>query len=163
VRAPAPQEQLFPVLAVAAAILAIWYAAAVWLNAPQLVDRYGREGQAWTASRLVTDAWAMERPVLPAPHQVVAELRRTVLDVPATSRRSLVYHGWVTLGSTLLGFALGALLGCALAVGIVQVPTLDRSLMPWIVASQTIPILAIAPMVIVVLGSMGSPGSCRRR
>jgi len=147
-----------PVLAVAAAIVAVWYAGAVWLNAPQLVDRYGREGQAWTASRLVADAWEMERPVLPAPHQVLAELRRTVVDVPPSSRRSLVYHGWVTLGSTLLGFALGAVLGCSLAIGIVQVPTLDRSLMPWIVASQTIPILAIAPMVIVVLGSMGVTG-----
>ena len=40
-----------------------------------------------------------------------------------------------------------------LAVLIVHVRTLERSLMPWIIASQTIPILAIAPMVIVVLGS----------
>ena len=37
-------------------------------------------------------------------------------------------------------------------------PALDRTLMPWIIASQTIPILAIAPMIIVVLGSMGIVG-----
>jgi len=42
-----------------------------------------------------------------------------------------------------------------LAVGIVHIRTLERSLMPWIIASQTIPILAIAPMIIVVLGSLG--------
>ena len=37
-------------------------------------------------------------------------------------------------------------------------PSLDKSLMPWVVASQTIPILAIAPMVIVVLASIGLTG-----
>jgi NitT/TauT family transport system permease protein len=36
--------------------------------------------------------------------------------------------------------------------------TLNKSLMPWIIASQTIPILAIAPMIIVVLGSIGFTG-----
>lgn len=158
VRSAALHGRVLPVLTVAAVILALWYAGAVWLNAPLLIDRYGREDQAWTASRLVADAWAMERPVLPAPHQVVAELRRTTLDVAVTSRRSLVYHGWVTLGSTLLGFAMGAAFGCLLAVGIVRVPALDRSLMPWIIASQTIPILAVAPMVVVVLGSLGLTG-----
>jgi NitT/TauT family transport system permease protein len=45
-----------------------------------------------------------------------------------------------------------------LAVAIVHVRALNRSLMPWIIASQTIPILAIAPMIIVVLGSMGMTG-----
>ena len=45
-----------------------------------------------------------------------------------------------------------------LAVLIVHVRTLERSLMPWIISSQTIPILAIAPIVIVVLGSIGITG-----
>jgi NitT/TauT family transport system permease protein len=45
-----------------------------------------------------------------------------------------------------------------LAAGIVHVRTLDRSLMPWIIASQTVPILAIAPMIIVILGALGMVG-----
>jgi NitT/TauT family transport system permease protein len=147
-----------PLATVCGVIVLLWYAAAVWLNAPQLLDRYARAHQPWIASRLVADAWAMDRSVLPAPHQVLAELRKTVLDVSPSSKRSLVYHGWVTLASSLLGFALGTALGCLLALGIVQVPTLDRSLMPWIVASQTVPILAIAPMIVVVLGSLGVTG-----
>jgi NitT/TauT family transport system permease protein len=53
---------------------------------------------------------------------------------------------------------MGALLGIVLAVLIVHVRTLERSLMPWIISSQTIPILAIAPIVIVVLGSIGITG-----
>ena len=72
--------------------------------------------------------------------------------------KSLVYHVWVTLSSTLLGFVLGTLLGIGLAVAIVHFKLLSKSLMPWIIASQTIPILAIAPMVIVVLGSVGLTG-----
>jgi NitT/TauT family transport system permease protein len=51
-----------------------------------------------------------------------------------------------------------SLLGIVLAIGIVHLTFLSKSLMPWIIASQTIPILAIAPMVIVVLGSMGFTG-----
>jgi NitT/TauT family transport system permease protein len=72
--------------------------------------------------------------------------------------KSLVYHSWVTLSSTVLGFIFGALLGIGLAIAIVHSKFLSKSLMPWIVASQTIPILAIAPMVIVVLGSIGFTG-----
>ena len=96
--------------------------------------------------------------MLPAPHQILVELKKTVIDTPVTSRRSLLFHAWVTLSSTLLGFGLGSLLGIVLAVLIVHVKTLERSLMPWIISSQTIPILAIAPIIIVVLGSIGITG-----
>ena len=147
-----------PVLAVTAVILVVWYAAAVWLNAPRLIEGYGNTEEEWTAGRLVADAWAMERPVLPAPHQVVAELWRSTVEVRPSSPRSLLYHAGVTLASTLLGFGFGTVLGIGLAVAIVHVRTLETSLLPWIITSQTIPILAIAPMVIVVLGSMGIKG-----
>jgi NitT/TauT family transport system permease protein len=147
-----------PLAVVCLALLALWYLGAVWLNAPVLIDGYERRGEAWSLTRLAGDAMAMERPILPAPHQVVVELNDTVLGRAVTSKRSLVYHAWVTLSSTLLGFVMGTLLGILLAVGIVHVRTLDRSLLPWVIASQTIPILAIAPMIIVVLGNIGFTG-----
>src|SRR5205823_8221951 len=92
------------------------------------------------------------------PHQVIVEVWNAVFTVAPWRPRSLVYHCWVTLSSTLLGFVFGTLLGIGLAIAIVHVRSLERSLMPWIIASQTIPILAIAPMVIVVLGSIGLTG-----
>jgi NitT/TauT family transport system permease protein len=101
---------------------------------------------------------AQERPVLPAPHQVFAELWDTTVNKAITSKRSLVYHAWITLSATLMGFAMGGLLGILLAVAIVHNRAMDRSLMPWVVASQTIPILAIAPMIIVVLNAVGISG-----
>ena len=152
------QGTFLPVLTVVASLIVIWYAGAVYLNSPQLIDRYQKKGVDWDISRLAQDAWKMERPVLPAPHQVGVELKKTVIDKRVTSKRSLVYHAGITLSSSLLGFALGTLLGIALAIGIVYVTTLDRSLMPWIIASQTVPILALAPMIIVVLGSIGITG-----
>ena len=63
----------------------------------------------------------------------------------------------MTLWATLLG-SVGAGPGLLLAVGIVHDRAMDPSVMPWAIASQTIPILAIAPMIIVVLNSIGVKG-----
>jgi NitT/TauT family transport system permease protein len=75
-----------------------------------------------------------------------------------SSKKSLVYHGWITISATLLGFAMGTGLGILLAVGIIHNRAMDLSVMPWAIASQTIPILAIAPMIIVVMNSLGVQG-----
>ena len=53
---------------------------------------------------------------------------------------------------------MGTLLGILLALGIVHNKAMDLSVMPWVIASQTIPILAIAPMIIVVMNSVGVTG-----
>lgn len=155
--APA-MRNLLPVLTVVAAIFVIWYGAAVWLNAAWAYDQAARADRTLSFSELVADAWAQEKPKLPAPHQVAVELWETTVEKNVTSRRSLVYHAWVTLSATLLGFAMGTALGVALAVGIVYNRTMDMSVMPWVIASQTIPILAIAPMIIVVLNAVGLSG-----
>jgi NitT/TauT family transport system permease protein len=56
-----------------------------------------------------------------------------------------------------VGFGLGASIGFALAVVLAHSRLLQRGLLPYIVASQTVPILAIAPMVVVWLGGRGAP------
>lgn len=151
-------RSFIPILTVVLAILAIWYACTIWLNAPFQIDTYERGKVEWTAERLVLDTMAQERPVLPAPHQVAVELWNTTVLRKVTSNRSLVKHAWITLAPTLLGFVMGTGLGILLAVGIVHMRSLDRSVMPWVIASQTIPILAIAPMIIVVLNAVGIQG-----
>ncbi|MFD2740519.1 ABC transporter permease [Sulfitobacter aestuarii] len=152
------RRSVVPVLAVLGFLLLFWYAAAVWLNAPWAYDKATRSGAVLDARSLVLDTWTQDKPKLPAPHQVGAELWATVVQKNITSKRSLVYHSWVTLSATLLGFALGTGLGVLLAVGIVFNRTMDMSVMPWVIASQTIPILAIAPMIIVVLNAVGISG-----
>lgn len=147
-----------PILIVVAAIVALWYAFAIYLNSPWQLDVYEKAGAQWSVTDFVRDTLRQERPVLPSPHQVAAEIWKTTALLPPGSKRSLFYHGWITLSSTLLGFAMGTVLGILLAVFIVHNRAADRSVMPWIVASQTIPILAIAPMIIVVLNAVGLSG-----
>ncbi|WP_085899192.1 ABC transporter permease subunit [Kiloniella majae] len=147
-----------PVLVIVMAIIAIWYFSAVMLNSPFQKEIYKRNSVEWTTSQLISDTLSQERPVLPAPDQVVVELYKTTILKKVTSKRSLVYHSWITLSTTLLGFIIGTVLGILLAVGIVHNRSLDKSLMPWIISSQTIPILAIAPMIIVVLNAIGIQG-----
>ena len=153
------QGQTVPILVVLAALVALWYGFAVYLNAPWQLDVYAKANKAdWTVSDLFADTLSQDRPVLPAAHQVFEEIWKTTVEKPVTSKRSLVYHAWVTLSATLLGFVIGTGLGVVLAVLILHNRAVDRSLMPWVVASQTIPILAIAPMIIVVLNAVGLSG-----
>ncbi len=152
-------HRAWPVLVVVVGIIAIWYVAAVLLNTPFQKDLYKRgKVTEYTTEQLVRDTLAQERPVLPAPHQIAREIYNTTVEKKITSKRSLVYHSWITLSSTLLGFLIGTLLGVILAAAIVHNRSLDKSLMPWVISSQTIPILAVAPMIIVVLNAIGIQG-----
>jgi NitT/TauT family transport system permease protein len=63
-----------------------------------------------------------------------------------------------TAKEAFVGFVLGATVGFVIAVVLVHSNLLQRGFLPYIVASQTVPILAIAPMVVVWLGGRGLPG-----
>ena len=150
--------QRAPVVVVVAALLVVWYVAAILMNAPLVRDAFEREETKYTVSDLIAGTLTAERPLVAAPHQVVAEFAELVFGFPPDSPRSLVYHSAVTLSATCLGFALGAAFGILLAVLIVHIRTLEKSLLPWIICSQMVPILAVAPIVIVVLGALGLHG-----
>ena len=151
-------RNVVPILTVLTAILALWYVGAIWMNSAWTLAQAERAGEEVSFRVLVADTMSQDRPRLPAPHQVAAELNKTVIETKVTSKRSLVFHGWITLQSTLAGFALGTGLGILMAVGIVYSRTINMSLMPWAIISQTIPIVALAPMIIVVLASIGVEG-----
>ncbi len=148
----------WPVITMLAAVLLLWYVGSVGLNAAGAIERVLAPKGPYSTLDLIATTLEMQRPVLPAPHQVALELWHSLLDWPLDSPRNLLYHVAVTAQSTLVGFVLGTLLGVALAAAIVHSRTLDRALLPWIVASQTVPVLAIAPIVLVILGSLGFSG-----
>ena len=152
------KHKFLPVTTIVLAILLLWYVFAVILNAPFQRDMDTRNNITPTTSEFISATLSQPKPILPAPHQVAQNVFENTFLRKLSSNRSLVYHAGVTLFSTVLGFALGTILGILIAVGIVHIKALDRSLMPWIIASQTVPILAIAPMVIVVLGSINITG-----
>ena len=68
-----------------------------------------------------------------------------------TTLQRLIGAALFTLRNAAIGFALGSLLGLGLAILLVHVRMLERSLVPIIVASQTIPIIAIAPLIVIGL------------
>lgn len=172
-----------PILTVVAVLVALWYLAVIPMNAQWERDQAARAGVEIGWAEIIPATMAQERPVLPAPHQVVLGLwegtlgcdavgRRACRDTTPltaaglaeravatlTSNRSLIYHGWITLSATMLGFVIGTGGGILLAIGIVHNRAMDASVMPWAIASQTIPIIALAPMIIVVLNSIGISG-----
>ncbi|MBV9136011.1 MAG: ABC transporter permease subunit, partial [Hyphomicrobiales bacterium] len=148
----------FPIFVVVFFILIIWYVAAFFMNLDLQRDAFANADQAYSTSDLVEGTMSQDRPRLPAPHQIAAEIDKTVFELSPSSKRSLVYHGAVTLEATLLGFAIGSALGMLLAVMIVHAASLERSLMPWIIASQTIPIIALAPMIVVIMNQFDVTG-----
>ncbi len=152
------REQAVPVAVILAAIVLLWYGLTVALNAQGVIERVLADKPGWTWQDLVSATMSMERPVLPAPHQVAEDLWSSVTGWPLDSPRNLLFHVAVTAQSTLVGFAMGTVLGLVLSVCIVHSRTLDRALLPWIVASQSVPVLAIAPIVLVILGSLGFAG-----
>jgi len=152
------QRDGWPVAVLLLALLLLWYVGAVWMNAAGAIERVLPADDAWGWRDLLAATLDMQRPVLPAPHQVALDFWRSLVDWPLNSPRNLLFHVAVTAESTLWGFVMGTLLGLLLAVLIVHSRTLDRALLPWIVASQTVPVLAIAPIVLVILGSLGVEG-----
>jgi NitT/TauT family transport system permease protein len=114
----------------------------------------------WEAFRWlwIREAWtwpfAVDDITLPHLHLIVRQLFE-----PATAGGPLLitilwHSALFTAKEALVGFAIGASIGFLLGVALSQFRVLQRGLLPYIVASQTIPILAIAPMVVVGLGSL---------
>jgi NitT/TauT family transport system permease protein len=105
----------------------------------------------------VTTGWTWPFPVnnttLPHVHTIVKALfEPSRTDGPLLI--TVLFHSAVfTAKEAMTGFVLGAVVGFALACGLVHSRLAQRALLPYIVASQTIPILAVAPMVVVWLKS----------
>jgi NitT/TauT family transport system permease protein len=110
------------------------------------------ETTGWTWPFVVDDT------TMPHLHDIFAAFAE-----PATAGGPALIHplldaAWFTAKEAFAGFLLGAAIGFALAVVLAHSRLLERGLLPYIVASQTVPILAIAPMVVVGLGSKGVEG-----
>jgi len=151
-------ERYSPLATTVLALIAIWYVAALAMNWTLVRDGFEREETPYAVADVVAGAMSAQRPLLPAPHQVVAAFLDGVFGYPPLAPRSLVYHSLVTVSATILGFVLGTLFGIVLALLIVHSRVLERSLLPWIICSQMVPIVALAPIFIVVLGAIGLQG-----
>lgn len=149
-------RNLVPMLVVALVVAALYYPLMLLANVPvaqQALDN----GAALECKTAVACASSLRSPVLPAPMQLWTGFRSLVL--PLTAPTSILPNAWATAGNTLLGLLLATLVGIFFAIGIVASRAFERSLLPWVVASQTVPIIALAPMLVVVLGQYGVQGA----
>ena len=110
--------------AIVAALLGAWELAARW--------------------DLIADALSIESFLVPAPSEIAEALWN--------DRDLLADNGWVTLQEVLLGFACAVVAGLGFAVLLHLSPTLRRAFYPLLVASQTVPIIVVAPILVVWFG-----------
>lgn len=107
-------------------------------------------------SLLILTAWELgvrvsgiSRVLLPSPSAIVLAL----------SQRWALFaeHAWVTLIEILLGFALGSAVGLLLGILFGYSRVLERAIYPWLVASQMVPIVAVAPILVLWFGFTLTP------
>ncbi len=82
--------------------------------------------------------------ILPPPSKIVVTLFE--------EHDRLLKHSWVTLQEMLLGFALAVSVGVPLAVLMFEFPILEKAFYPYVIGSQTVPVFAIAPLLVVWFG-----------
>lgn len=107
----------------------------------------------WQMLRLTLNLPAYK---LPDPLSIIAEFFNTTPRGQLVAV-SLAYDLLVTWFEALVGFAVGAAAGFAVAILFTQSRVMERGLLPYVIMSQTIPILAVAPMVVVGAGQLGAP------
>src|SRR5437762_5702345 len=95
----------------------------------------------WEAA---TSVFQIPRFIMPAPSAIFGEGWEW--------RYRFIDHTWVTLYETLGGFLLSVVVGVPLAVMIVYSPAMKRALYPLIVLTQSVPKIAIAPVLLLVMG-----------
>lgn len=137
-----------PVLVIAVVVVAAWYVIGLYNDVPQAqltADPHTPFNQ------LVSKALNLSQPFVPLPHQVVRDFFNALAQ-PLDSPSGL----WIHLGATgleaLLGLLAGLLLGIVIATIFVHSRLTELALLPYVVASQTVPVIALAPIVIGIMG-----------
>jgi NitT/TauT family transport system permease protein len=142
-------------LVVAVIALALYWPLMYLANIPA-AQRALDTGAALPCKTAVECATQLRSPVLPSPEQLWRGFGN--LMFPLYSPNAIPINAAVTALETIVGLLLAAIVGFFFAIGIVASRAFERSLLPWIVASQTVPIIAIAPMLVVLLGQYGVQG-----
>jgi NitT/TauT family transport system permease protein len=128
------------VLAVTLVLIVIWELAASLYFDANVASQF-RAGAISGADPTVPPEMRVVQMKLPLPHLVLAAL----LD-PANVNQ-LWLAGLLTLRSALVGFAVGAVLGFGIALAMIQARVVERSFLPYVIASQMVPVIALGPIV----------------
>ena len=99
--------------------------------------------------------YALPQHPVPFPNWIAERLVPFFTAYPLTDSRNVVRAVMYTATGTLLALLFGSVLGVALAVVFVRVRPFEQALLPWVIASQTIPIIALVPVLLLLLGNAG--------
>jgi len=146
---------LVPMLVVALVVVALYWPIMYLANIPA-AQRALDTGAALPCKTAFECATQLRSPVLPSPQQLWNGFAN--LMFPLNSPNAIPINAAVTAFETVVGLLLATLVGFFFAIGMVVSRAFERALLPWIVASQTVPIIAIAPMLVVLLGQYGVQG-----
>ena len=99
--------------------------------------------------------YALPQHPVPFPHWIAARVGPFFSKYALSDERNVVRATLYTMLGTLAALALGGAVGIVLAALFVLFRPLERALLPWTIASQTIPIIALVPVLLLVLGNFG--------
>lgn len=97
-----------------------------------------------------TRAFAVPSYILPAPSRIAT-------GFGAVNLARWIEHIWATLRVALMGYGAAILISLPIAVGLAKSKLLSRALYPLLVVIQSVPVVAVAPIIIVVLGTNDAP------
>jgi NitT/TauT family transport system permease protein len=147
--------RVIPVATIFVLLMILWYAAAIYFNMRYLnIHMQDVNPNAWnrlSTGEKVRQALSTGQPLMPTPVQTIGDFITRLSQKPTAAGGLWVDVYW-TGHAAVLGFLLGTAVGVALAVVFMSSRLLARSLMPFVVASQTIPIVALVPAIMVSLG-----------
>jgi NitT/TauT family transport system permease protein len=149
-------KSFFPMLVVGLIALLIAFPVMIFLNAQAAERLLSRGADLSCGKDALVCAFGLRSPVIPAPNQLLTDFPKAYF--PLSDSNSVPYHAFFTGLATVLGLLLAGVVGLGLAVLLTVSRAFERAVLPWLVASQTVPIIAIAPMLAVVLGSNGVQG-----
>jgi NitT/TauT family transport system permease protein len=148
-------DRVAPVVTVAIILTILWYACAIYFNMRYLdIHMQDVNPAAWNRLSLndkVSQALSTGQPLMPTPVQTIGDFLTRLTQKPTPAGGLWIDVYW-TGHAALLGFLLGTVVGVLLAVAFMSSRLLAQSLLPFVVASQTVPIVALVPAIMVSLG-----------
>ncbi len=124
-------------------------------QAPVWTSRYAYYAEPACGQTVMACFFALPQHPVPFPHWIVARAPAFIQKFPLSDERNVFRAIGYTTTGTLVSLLLGGVIGTMLAVVFVLVRPLEQALLPWVIASQTIPIIALVPVLLLVLGNLG--------
>ena len=133
-----------PAAVIAVVLVALWYGLGLYSDVPFAQEILGKGA---TSGQVLHTALSLPSPFVPLPHQVLGDFFGALAQ-PLDSPRGLWVHLEATGSEALLGLCCGTLLGVLIATLFVHSRPIESAFLPFVVASQTVPVLALAPIVV---------------